>query len=281
MNIDRKKLALLAVVVVLLGAGYFAVAASRQPDASDFKRLDSQRQAVDLSMNVYVPLFSAYTADYAVTFNEDRSPEEQAEVKQAYTETFEREHSVNDERLKAMRGSLAMKNESVKAAFNDYDAAYRAVIAYNERYERSVANVTESLAGKCDLNSNLNVASSTLGSDYAKAADACLAALKTASDNTNDDATKKLLSSVEKVVKERRDAFKQTVGQDDQLIETATKLNALASLLTINGDIKPIQDEYEQRVKQEYNELATKANASNESLKAAIEPLLNESKKEA
>lgn len=269
----------LMAAIVVGGGGVLAVSALRQPEVADYKRLDSQRQAVDTSMNIYSPLFSGYTAEYANTFKEKRSADEQAALKKQYATMLDTERRVNIDRLNDMRSSVALKERPVKAAHAEYDTAYRAVVEYYEQYAINLANITESIAGKCDLNAELNVGSATLAQDYTKAADACLAALSEAK-KTSDEPTKRLLSDVEKLVKQRREAFNDAIGKEG-LEQTITKTTALLTLLSINSELTTIQSDYETEVKTEYTKLVNQANESNESLKDALKPYLGEAGKEA
>lgn len=269
----------LAAVVILTGGGLFAASALRQPETADYKRLDSQREAVDTSMNVYSPLFSGYSAEYANVFNEKRSADEQEALKEQYVKTLDTERRVNLDRLNAMRASVALKEQPVKDAYEKYDAAYRAVVEYYEQYAINLANISESIAGKCALNSDLNIGSATLAEDYTKAADACLAALSEAK-KTSDEPTKKLLSDVENLVKQRRDAFKKAIGKEG-FEQTVTETSALVTLLAINSELKTIQSDYETEVKTAYTKLVNQANESNESFKDALKPYLGEEGKEA
>lgn len=230
-------------------------------------------------MNIYSPLFTGFSSEYANAFNEERSTEEQAALKKQYVETLETEHRVNTDRLDAMKRSVALKEPTLKSSFDQYDSAYRAVVSYYKQYTVNVSNVTEAIAGKCRLNADLNIASSTLGKDYTKAADDCLTALGEAK-KTSDEPTKKLLTDMEKLVKERRDAFSQTMGKEG-LIETATKMAALASLLTINGELQEIQQSYNEEVKAEYEKLVNQANESNKSLEKALKPFVGDERNEA
>jgi hypothetical protein len=269
----------LMAIIILAGGGVLAASALRQPDVADFKRLDSQREAVDTSMNIYSPLFSGYSTEYANVLNEKRSADEQVALKDQYVKSFETEYRVNTDRLNAMRSSLALKEQTVRAAFDTYDTAYRAVVEYYRQYALNVANIAEPIAGKCDLNSDLNVGSATLAEDYTKAADSCLAALSVAKE-TSDEPTKKLLGDVENLVKQRRDAFKKAIGKEG-FEQTATKTLALITLLGINSELETIQSDYETVAKTEYTKLVNRANESNESLKAALKPHLSEEGTEA
>lgn len=274
MRIQPKLLivAVVAAAVIALG-GWWAASALRQPETSDYKRLDAQRQAVDASMNVYLPLFSGYTDEYAAVFQEDRSQEEQALVKQPYVDTLEQDRKVNIDRLNDMRSSVAMKESSVKSAFNDFDTAYRAVVNYYVQYAQDIATISETIAGKCDLNSDLNVASASLADDYTKAANECLAALAEAKE-TSEGPTKTLLSDVETLVKTRRDAFKKAIGKEG-FEGDITKLSALTTLLSINSEIRKIQDKYESDTKATYTKLVQRANESNESFEMALAPFVD------
>lgn len=265
--------------LIIAAVATIAVSALRQPDTADFVRLDYQRQAVDTSMNVYVPLFSGYTAEYANVFTEKRSADEQAALKAQYGETLETETKVNRDRLDGMRASTALKEPEVKSAFATYDKAYQAVIDYYEQYAVNVANISESVAGKCDLNRDLNVASATLAEDYTKAADVCLTALAEAKEGS-DEPTKKLLTDVESLVKNRRDAFKKAIDKEG-FEQTYTRLSALITLLSINTELNTIQTEYETVVKANYTELVDDANDANQALKRTLEDRIKGKKREA
>lgn len=279
----KKSLKVIAVgglaIVVLAAGGFWAVSALRQPQPADYQRLDYQRQAVDASMNVYSPLFSGYTSDYATAFNEKYSAEDQVALKERYGRTLESDRKANLDRLATMRSSVALKEPELQTAFDTYEGAYRAVVDYYQQYAVNLANITESVAGRCDLNSNLNVASSKLSQDYTRAADACLAALGEAK-KTSDEPTKKLLSDVEKLVKTRRDAFSKAI--DKQGFDgTVANLNALVTLLSINSELKTIQDNYETGQKTTYTRLVNDANDANQGLKAALEPFVTRQGNEA
>lgn len=269
----------LMAIIVLAGGGVLAASALRQPEAADYRRLDSQREAVDTSMNIYSPLFSGYSAEYANVFNEKRSTDEQAALKEQYAKTLDTERRVNLDRLNAMGASVALKEQPVKAAYDKYDAAYRAVVGYYEQYAVNLANISESIAGKCALNSDLNVGSATLAEDYTKAANACLAALSEAK-KTSDEPTKKLLTDVENLVKERRDAFNKAIGKEG-FERNVTNTLALITLLGINTELQTIQTNYETAVKTEYTKLVNQANESNESFKDVLKPYLAEEGKKA
>lgn len=262
-----------ATVAVIAAGGWWAASALKQPEQADYARLDAQRQAVDNSMNVYVPLFDGYATEYPNVFREQRSEEEQAEIKTEYLKTFDEERKVNIDRLNDMKSSVALKEDSIRPAYDDFDESYRAVVEYYVGYTQDITNLTEAVTGKCDLNSDLNIASATLAEDYTKAADACLAALAEAKRTSNDGPMGKLLTDVEKLVKERRDAFKKAVGKEG-FEANITKLSALVTLLSINSDLKEIQDAYESTTKAEYTKLVTQANESNEALEKALEPFV-------
>lgn len=272
-RLNVRLISLLLVTVAFIGLLVAVIIPMlRQPETADFKRLDLQRQAVDTSMNVYGPLLADYSGEYANAFNEDRSSDEQTALKERHAELLKMERTANIERLDTMRSSVALKKSEIKSAFQEYEAAYRAVVEYYDRYAANLAIMTETVAGKCDLNSDLNVASASIAEDYTKAADACLSALSSAK-KTSDEPTKKMLSSVEKLVKTRRDAFSKAIGKEG-LEGSATKISALASLLSVNSELKPIQSQYQADVKAEYTELVNRANDSNNALKKALQPFV-------
>ena len=280
MKIQPKLLVITAVAVALLaGAGAVAASALRQPDRADFSRLDTERQIVDMSMNVYGPVFDGFSTDYGNGFTEERSADEQSALKAGYVETLDRDRRINTDRLDAMRSSVALKQPAVKKAFDSFDQRYFAVIDYYEQHAVNIASITESVAGECDMNNKLNVAKSTFAADYAKAADACLKSLASAK-SASSGPSKKLLSDVETLIKKRRDAFNEATNKEG-FEKNVAQMLALITLLDINTELKGIQEAYQTAVKTEYTKLVNDANESNEAFKKALKPFIAEEGKRA
>lgn len=264
-----------AIVVVLLAAGITAlVNATKQPTADDFRRFDTQRTVLDLSMNVYNPLTTAFTRDYLGMVNESRSSDDRQELLRQYTEAFERDKRVNEDRLSRMAASPALKNSEVKEAFEEFQDRYTAVIAYYAQELKNRTNITESVAGKCAVMNKLNVATDDFAKNYTEAADACLQALKKAQE-TSDDTTDTLLKDVESIIKDRRDKF-NAVGDGDEFEERIAQLTAIISLLGINSDVTKIQNKYLDVVTTKNEKLVKDANTANEKLEEVVSSLKGE-----
>jgi hypothetical protein len=261
-------LALLAVFVVVCVIAALVLSALRKPTAADFKQFDLQRQAVDSSMNVYVPLFSDFASEYTNLHVEERPEAEKSEFKKQYFETFELERSANESRLNSMASSVVLKDPSVKSAYDTFEKRYSAVIEYYAQYTKNIASINEAVAGPCSQLSKLNVAKESYASDYTSAADACLEALAAAK-KTSDQETNKLLSDVEKLIRTRRDKFAETIGTEGFEKNVRTMI-AIVELLDINTDVKRIQDDYQAKSQATYSQLVKDANAANESLKNAL-----------
>lgn len=253
-------------IVVLAGLGVFHL--TRQPDKTDYQKLDTDRQALDMSMNTYGPVFEIFSTEYSNVYREERAADEKTVLKSQYAEILERDRRINRERLKRMESSLALREPSVKAAFETFKSRYGAVIDYSDQYGKNIANITESIAGPCAKLSQLNVAKSSYGKDYVKAADTCLSSLASAK-QTSDATTDTLLSDVETLVKTRRDKFNETIGKEGAELSVASML-AIISLLDINSELKGIQDRYETTVRNEYNSLITDANKANKALEDSL-----------
>ena len=130
MKFDRKKMAIAAGIVLLILAGYGLVTLLKQPSTADFDNLDAERQVVDTSMSLYVPLFSDYSSSYANVYAEQRSDDEKTELKKQYVDMLEQERRINEARLNDMGSSIALKQPDVKKAFDTFDDKYSAVVNY-------------------------------------------------------------------------------------------------------------------------------------------------------
>ena len=278
MRMQPKKLIIAALAVILATlVGVFAVSALRQPDSNDYKRLDSQRKIVDLSMNAYNPLLETFSADYQNVFSEGRPSEEITSLRKDYFDSFERDRDINRARLKTMESSIALRDPVLKRSFENYQQRYGAVVNYYDQYSLDIASINESIAGPCAKLSQMNVSVSTFAADYTKAADICLSALGS-SKSSSSPAAKQLLTGVETLVKKRRDAFKSSAEKEgfDQKISNFT---ALLTLLDINTEVKDIQLRYETEVKTDYTKLVNEANGSNETFKQALKKYVTDDTK--
>lgn len=264
-----KKLILLVAAILLLIVGVVVVMnLTKQPGKADYQSFDSQRQIVDSSMNVYIPLFDGFVSEYLNLHVEERSDEEKTAFKEQYFEVFEEEQRVNEARLKRMASSVVLKEPAVKAAFESFQAKYSAVVEYYAQRTKNIANITESVAGPCARMSQLNVAKESFASDYTSAANTCIQALATAK-KTSDPATSALLSDVEALVKTRRDKFQETVGTEGYEKNARTMI-AIVELLDINTDVKKAQDTYQTKAQAGYSQLVKDANEANAALAEAL-----------
>ena len=270
MNKPLKLILILAVVIAALVAlGMLAVNALRQPQKQDFAQLDTQRQVLDSSMNLYNPLVTGYSSDYTNVFSEERPAEESDAVKKDYVDMMERERTVNTERLDRMASSPALRNADVKQAFEPFRRNYQAVIDYYDQETQNLTNVIGSVAGSCTKLNKLNFAADGAASDYIKLADGCLKALNDAKSGSDAD-TKTLLGDVETIIKERRDKFNDAVGKEG-VEESARQMIAVVSLLDFNTDLKTVQSKYESAVQKKYIDLVNKANESNAAFEKALD----------
>lgn len=273
MTSGPKKVILLTTVLVLMLIGAVVVVnLMKQPGKADYQSFDSQRQIVDSSMNVYIPLFDGFTSEYLNLHVEERSDEEKTAFKEQYFEVFEQEQRVNESRLKAMASSVALKEPAVKTAFESFQAKYSAVVEYYAQRTKNIANITETVAGPCARMSQLNVSKESFASDYTAAADTCLQAL-TIAKKTSDPATSALLSDVEALIKTRRDKFQDTIGTEG-FEKNARTMIAIVELLDINTDVKKAQDAYLAKAQVEYAQLVKDANAANAALTEALKDFI-------
>lgn len=266
-------------IVLLIGALGLVVLAAvavmnlmKQPEKTDYQSLDTHRQIVDSSMNIYSPLLTGFSSEYTNLYVEERPTEEKEAYKKRYMEVLEQERRVNEAYLKRMGSSVALREPSVKEAFETFRSRYGAVISYYDQYAHDIASTIEAVTGPCARLSKLNVAKASYASDYTSAADTCLAALAEAK-KTSDPTTDTLLADVEALIKTRRDKFEQTLGKEGFEKNAATIL-ALVEMLDINADIKDIQEKYQAKVQTEYMALIDEANKANSALKDALKAYL-------
>ena len=270
MNKPLKLILILAVVIAaLIAIGMVAMNVLRQPAKQDFSQLDTQRQVLDSSMNLYNPLVTGYSSDYANVLGEERSTEETDAVRQDYVDMMERERKVNSERLDRMASSPALRDADVKRAFEPFRQNYQAVINYYDQETMNLTNVIGSVAGSCGKMNKLNFAVDSATTDYLKLADACLKALEEAKQGSDSDTTT-LLTDVEDIIKERRDKFNDVVGKEG-IEKSGRTMIAVVSLLDFNTDLKTVQTKYETAVQKKYTDLVNKANDSNEAFEKALD----------
>jgi len=262
-------------VVLLLVAGWVVFRqATTTPKQADFAHLNNQRVILDTSMNAYDPLMTDYANAYINAYQEERPLEETTALRDDYRSQFEREMQANTNRLQQMESSVALREPAVADSFKTFKDRYEAVIGYYERYGRNVAVVAESVGGPCARLSELNVAKASYAADYVKAADTCLTKLDEAKKGS-DEATTSLLTSVEKLVKERRTKFADTLGKDD-FERSARLMMGLALMLGTNADVSKAQAEYQAKVDKEYIRLVEQANASNKDLEETLQKYLSQ-----
>lgn len=264
----RKILLILVALVIVLLAALTVRHLIRQPNTTDYRSLDTQREALDMSMNTYSPVFTVFSTEYSNVYREERSRDEKMAVKTHYIEVLEQDHRINRDRLKRMESSVALREPTVKKAFDSFSDRYSAVIDHSAQYATNVANITESIAGPCAKMSKLNVAKSNYAKEYVAAADTCLTSLAHAK-KTSDATTKTLLSDVETLVKTRRDKFSDAIGKEGAELSARSML-AIVSLLDINSELKEAQERYEAAVRNEFNDLVTDANSANKALEDAL-----------
>ena len=270
MNRTLKLILIIAVVIAALVAiGMVAMNVLRQPAKQDFSQLDTQRQVLDSSMNLYNPLVTGYSSDYANVLGEERSTEETDAVRQDYVDMMERERKVNSERLDRMASSPALRDADVKRAFEPFRQNYQVVINYYDQETMNLTNVIGSVAGSCGKMNKLNFAVDSATTDYLKLADACLKALEGAKQGSDSDTTT-LLTDVEGIIKERRDKFNEVVGKEG-IEKSGRTMIAVVSLLDFNTDLKTVQTKYETAVQKKYTDLVNKANDSNEAFEKALD----------
>ena len=272
-SVNRKNIKIvIAVLLAIIGSGavvVFAMNALRQPETADFKKFDTQRQIVDSSMNVYIPLFDGFVSEYLNLHVEERADDEKTAFKEQSLEVFETEQRANEAHLKSMASSVALKEPAVKSAFESFESKYSAVVDYYAQRTKNVANITESVAGPCARMSRLNVSKESFASDYTAAADTCMQALTTAK-KTSDPTTSALLSDVEALIKTRRDKFEEIIGTEG-FEKNARTMIAIVELLDINADVTRAQDSYQAKAQAEYSRLVKDANEANAALTKALQ----------
>lgn len=264
----RKILLIVLPLVIIVAAGLLAVNLTRQPAKADYQRLNAERQALDMSMNAYGPVLEIFSTEYSNAYREERAGEEKTALKERYTEVLEQDRRISSDRLKRMESSIALREPSVKNAFDAFKSRYSAVIDYSDQYGKNIANITESVAGPCAKLSQLNVGKSSYAKEYVQTADACLSSLASAK-QTSDATTDGLLGDVETLVKTRRDKFNDAVGKEGSE-RSVRNMVAIISLLDINSELKGIQDRYEAKVRSEYGAVISNANAANKAFEDAL-----------
>ena len=246
-----------------------AVRATAEPEQRDFASLDSKREAVDTSMNIYIPLLTAYSNEYVAALNDQRPAEQTDALRERYVTQLATEATSNTKLIDSMSSSLALRNESVDKAYTSFAASYTDVIEYYEQKTIDMTAISAAVAGPCSQVNNRNFASETVASDYVKSADICLKEISANKDGVSKEAAA-LLSSVETLFKERRDRFAE-VETLDGIEQRAAQVTTLISFLDINTEVKAIQSTYEAADQAKITERAKKANTANEALARAIE----------
>ncbi|WP_159703439.1 hypothetical protein [Arthrobacter sp. 18067] len=271
---SRRTVIVVAVVVIAVLAGglgtWFALSRPAGLQRADVVRLDKERVILDNSMNLYDPLFNQFSVRYSSVMSENAEQQVKDQVLNQDGGRLKSESRINLDRLDRMGSSPTVKEQEVSDAFNRFKEHYGAVISYNDQLLVNTSNITQSIGGPCaPLHSTLNVGAETYSEDYVKGADACLAAVVTAKDNTDAETTE-LLTSVEGIIRGQRDKQQEVLDAKDDFERLAKRTLAALAMLDINEALSTTETKYESAVKVKYNQLVADANDSNKTFESAL-----------
>ena len=274
---NPKRIAIIAAGAILLGIIIVAVwslvaAATAQPAKNDFAHLDNQRKVVDISMDAYDPMFTEFSAAYQTAYSEEQSSNDRKALKESFTQEYKDEMDISKQRIKAMDGSVALKNQQVHKDYAAFKTAYTEVANYTDKYVHISTSIIEVIVGSCRNVTKLEVSDKDHAEKFVKASNECLAKLADAK-KTSTSSSKTLLTRLEKLFTERRDEFKKVVDEKDESRRELVKIPALLSILTINDELKSIQTEYETDVNKQFKSLSDKFDSANKTLSKTLSRL--------
>lgn len=233
------------------------------PNSDDYKRLNLQRQSLDSSLEASEHALGEYYREYTLAQKESWDGDV-ATIHQSAVDRLDGERKSSERWLRDMEGSLAMKNDETRAAFDNYEQKTIALATYYDEMLGLYTNLAHAVAGVCVDVQNVDFGQRSVASDFVQRADECLAALKDAGDSTQDEAAKKMFSDLETVFRDQRDAFSKGVGKNG-LEAQAAKMDGLSAMLAANPEVAKIQSEYQTKAKQKYDtKIAESRKASQE-----------------
>lgn len=262
----RKKLLIVGSLMIIITAflGLWLLL-SPKPSQNDYVHLDNQRKILDKSIESYNYMLEDFSADYLTQYLEKRSDDDKKSVLNLGVKRFDQEAELSRERLSQMQSSPASSNDMVQPKFADFKKNYESALNYYDARLITNAFVISSINGSCAELSKQNFGKSSFPQAYVKVADECLADLAEAKKNVTQKPAITLLSSVEKLVKERRDKLNEVQG--DNFEGNVAKIEGILLILDINSQVKEFQTKYAAESQAEYTSLATKVNKSVSELK--------------
>ena len=260
------------IAILITIAVFVTVSATAQPTKTDFVHLENRRKVVDISTDSFSPIFTEFSAAYQTAHTENQSNEARQELKEAMLSKFEDEKDIGEKRMRTMSGSIALKNPQVHKEFEAFKVAYEDAIMYTDEYARTSTAIVEAVSGSCGKVTKLEPSDEGYAENFVDASDTCLTKLADAKQNVSPSG-KEMLTSLEKVFKERRDAFKKVVDESDEFQRNLMRVQALVSVLGINSELQSIQKKYESAATKEYDEVASSFNSASETLSKTLNEL--------
>lgn len=244
-------------VLALLGVWFLV---SPKPTQNDFVHFDNQRKILDKSIESYNYMLEDFSAVYLEEYREKRSDQDKKLVLDQASERFYQEAQLSRDRLGQMEASPVSSNDEVKAKFVEFKKNYESALNFYDARLTANANIISAINGSCAELSKQNFGKTSFPRAYVKTADLCLTDLANAKKNVTQKPALTLLTSVEKLVRERRDKFDEVKADDFE--GNAAKIEGILLLVDINFQVKKFQTQYAADSKAEYSSFATKVNNS-------------------
>ena len=252
-NPGKKKYAFIAaalVAIVALGVlAWWGVSRQiAQPEAHDYAQLNADRQIADGRVGAYEEIFADYYDTYVAAFASGLADKEKQELHHAAQEKLEAEQKASTSLLRAMSSSVTMKNEDVKARFDEYEKQYQAILGAGEQGFVTYTNMVKSVGGPCKQTTQVTFTTRAGARDYVRVADECLAALEQAREGS-DELGRTYFSDITAAVKAQRAKF-EAYGNSSASTVGAARTDALSSLVEMNTKMVELQATYQQRMKE-------------------------------